>query len=155
VISTTATDQAVHLPDEKADIPRRRSTRRSDILRLLRRFAMMKALTILLTPLIGLVALSTRPADGIGLTGTEIAHHGNDNGAPSCTTCHGERFQGEPTLKAPALAGLPGAFIVSRLAHYAGPDGHNALMRQVATALSPEERKAVAAYLSTLPPAGE
>jgi cytochrome c553 len=113
--------------------------------------AMMKAFTIPLVPLIGLVAFGARAAEGTSLTGTEIAHHGNGDGAPACTSCHGEHFQGEPTLKAPALAGLPAAFILSRLAHYAGPDGHNPLMRQVATSLSPEEREAVADYLSSLP----
>jgi cytochrome c553 len=111
---------------------------------------MMKPLTILLVPLISLVALGARVADGQSLTGTEIAHHGNGDGAPPCTTCHGESFQGEPSLKAPALAGLSAAFILSRLAHYAGPDGHNPSMRQVATALRPDEREAVANYLSSL-----
>ena len=111
---------------------------------------MMKTPIILLVPLIGLVALGARAAEGTNLTGVEIAHHGNGDGAPACTTCHGEHFQGEPTLKAPALAGRPAAFILSRLAHYAGPDGHNPLMRLVATALHPAEREAVADYLSSL-----
>lgn len=110
----------------------------------------MKAFTILLVPLFGLLGFDL-PAEGVSLTGAEIAHQGNNNGAPACTSCHGERFQGEPELKAPALAGLPAAFILSRLAHYAGPDGHNPSMRQVATALGAEERQAVAAYLSSLP----
>jgi len=111
----------------------------------------MKALTILLAPLVGLVALGAQATEGMRLTGREIAHQGNGAGAPACTSCHGEQFQGEAALKTPALAGLPAAFILSRLAHYAGPDGHNPSMRQVATALGPEERQAVAAYLSSLP----
>jgi cytochrome c553 len=41
--------------------------------------------------------------------------------------------------------------ILARLAHYAGPTGHNAMMRQVATALSPAERQKVASYLAALP----
>jgi cytochrome c553 len=40
---------------------------------------------------------------------------------------------------------------LERLTHYAGPNGHNPLMRQVATALSTPERQAVASYLSSLP----
>jgi thiosulfate dehydrogenase len=116
---------------------------------------MMKALTVLLVLLIGLVAFGARPAAGTSSTGREIAHQGSDNGAPACAGCHGDHFQGDPRMKAPALAGLPAAFILSRLAHYAGPDGHNALMRQVATALSPEQREAAAAYLSSLPATGE
>lgn len=81
---------------------------------------MMKALTILLVPVIGLAALGARAAEGTSLTGTGIVHHGNGDGAPACSSCHGEHFQGEPTRK-PALAGLPAAFIVSRLADYARP----------------------------------
>lgn len=112
---------------------------------------MRKVSTILLAPLVGLVTPGAQATEGMRLTGQEIAHQGNGAGAPACTTCHGPQFQGEAALKAPALAGLPAAFILSRLAHYAGPDGHNASMRQVATALGPEERLAVAAYLSSLP----
>lgn len=82
---------------------------------------------------------------GISLNGPQIAHQGYGDGAPTCTTRHGGQFQGDAALKAPALAGLSRAFILSRLAHYAGPDGHNASMRQVATALSLGERGAVAA----------
>src|ERR1700691_3494231 len=112
--------------------------------------AMIEPLTALLVLRISLVTSGARVAEGQSLTGIETANHGNGDGAPACTTCHGESFQGEPGLKAPALAGLPAAFILSRLAHYAGPDGHNPFMRQVATALRPEEREAVANYLSSL-----
>ena len=113
---------------------------------------MMKIVSVALAPLVCLVVPDAQAAEGISLTGPEIAHQGNGHGAPPCVTCHGQQFQGEATLKAPALAGLRAAFILSRLAHYAGPDGHNPSMRQVATALGPEEREAVAAYLSSLPP---
>ena len=116
---------------------------------------MAKALATRVALVVGLVALSVQTAVGISLNGQQIAHQGNGDGAPACMTCHGEQFQGDAALKAPALAGLPSAFILSRLAHYAGPDGHNASMRQVATALSLGEREAVAAYLSSLPAAGE
>jgi hypothetical protein len=68
----------------------------------------MKGFTIPLVPLIGLVTLGACAAEGASLTGTEIAHHGNGDGAPACTSCHGEHFQGEPTLKAPPLVGRPG-----------------------------------------------
>jgi cytochrome c553 len=85
--------------------------------------------------------------------GPSIAHNGDGHGAPACVICHGQNFQGSPAIRAPALAGLPQATILDRLAHYAGPQGHNAMMRQVATALTQPERQAVAAYLSSLPPA--
>jgi cytochrome c553 len=85
--------------------------------------------------------------------GAAIVHYGNNNGALACSSCHGLDFRGSPATGAPALAGLTAAAILARLAHYAGPDGHNAMMRQEATALSPSERQAVAAYLANLPKA--
>jgi mono/diheme cytochrome c family protein len=42
----------------------------------------------------------------------------------ACSSCHGLNFHGSPAIGAPALAGLPAAAILARLAHYAGPDGH-------------------------------
>jgi cytochrome c553 len=112
---------------------------------------MAKVLAIGLRLMVGVATLGVQTAAGMSLSGQEIAHQGNGIGAPACTNCHGEQFQGDTALKAPAVAGLPQEFILSRLAHYAGPDGHNASMRQVATGLSLEEREAVAAYLSSLP----
>jgi cytochrome c553 len=72
-------------------------------------------------------------------------------GALACTTCHGQTFQGNPAIHAPALAGEPATTVLARLARCAGPSGHNAMMRQVTTSLSPAERRAVATYLASLP----
>lgn len=105
---------------------------------------MRRAITLLF-PWFLLTAMGPAP------DGSSIAHGGNGHGAPACTTCHGGQFAGNPAIKAPALAGLPQAMILARLAHYAGPSGHNALMRQVATSLTSTERQAVAAYLASLP----
>jgi cytochrome c553 len=104
----------------------------------------MHRIQILLLPMIALLVAAA------GRDGSVIAHNGNGHGAPACTTCHGPNFQGTPTIRAPALAGLSAATILARLAHYAGPTGHNAMMRQVANALSPVERQAVASYLAGL-----
>ena len=104
----------------------------------------MHRIPILLLPLVALLVAAAGP------DGSVIAHNGNGHGAPACTTCHGPNFQGTPTIRAPALAGLSAATILARLAHYAGPTGHNAMMRQVANALSPVERQAVASYLAGL-----
>ncbi len=85
--------------------------------------------------------------------GRSIVEHGNAHGAPPCSSCHGSGLDGNPAIHAPALAGRPAATIVARLEHYASPQGHNALMRQVATALSSSERQAVATYIAGLSPA--
>jgi cytochrome c553 len=85
--------------------------------------------------------------------GMDIVEHGNAKGAPACVSCHGAKLEGNPTLKVPALAGLPAATVLARLAHYAGPNGHNPTMRGVATALDQSERTAVANYIASLPKA--
>lgn len=101
---------------------------------------------------VSLLPLAVLVLAAAGPDGSIIAHSGNGHGALACVVCHGQHFQGTPGLHAPALAGLPMAKILARLAHYAGPNGHNAAMRQEATALSPAERRAVASYLAGLPP---
>jgi cytochrome c553 len=106
----------------------------------------MNRFVILLLASFGLTAMGSAP------DGHTIAYDGNGNGAMACTTCHGANFRGNAAIRAPALAGLSQATILARLAHYAGPTGHNAMMRQVATSLSITERQAVAAYLAGLPP---
>jgi cytochrome c553 len=92
---------------------------------------------------IGLIA-ATPPKPN----GAQIVHEGNGAGAPACMSCHGPTLGGGG---APALAGKPAAYIVARLEHYASPEGHNPTMRQVATALTPQERIAVASYIASLP----
>jgi cytochrome c553 len=98
--------------------------------------------------LLALAALSLMAAAPNGKT---IAFSGNGNGAAPCAACHGDHFQGNAALHAPALAGLSAKFILARLAHYEGPSGHNAMMKQEASALSPAEAQAVADYLASLP----
>jgi cytochrome c553 len=100
-----------------------------------------------LLPMLALPLAAAAPAGQI------IAEHGNGNGGPACVTCHGQNLHGNATIGAPRIAGLPAAEVLARLAHYAGPNGHNAMMRMVATGLTPGERQAVAEYLGSLPPA--
>jgi cytochrome c553 len=106
----------------------------------------MNRMRLFLLPLLALPLVAAAP------DGRIIADHGNGNGGPACVTCHGENFQGNAAIGAPALAGLPAAEILARLAHYAGPHGHNAMMRAVAVGLDPGERQAVADYLASLKP---
>jgi cytochrome c553 len=89
-------------------------------------------------------AVAAQPAPD----GRTIVLQGNGHGAAACSSCHGAELQGDPKIGAPAISGRPAAFIQARLAHYAGPQGHNPLMRQVARSLTPAERYAVAQYIS-------
>jgi cytochrome c553 len=82
--------------------------------------------------------------------GQSIAQNGNNNGAMSCSSCHGVTFGGNPALQAPALAGLPASTILTSLNSFASNPASNPMMHQVASSLAPDERQAVATYLSGL-----
>lgn len=92
------------------------------------------------------------PAQAQSADGAHIVTSGSAGGAMACVSCHGANLMGNPAIKAPQLAGKPASYILARLAHYASPEGHNALMKAVATALTPPEKQAVAVYLEHLKP---
>ena len=83
--------------------------------------------------------------------GRQVVEQGAASGAPACTSGHGQHLEGNAAIKSPALAGEPSAYVISRLHHYASPEGHNVMMKQVATELTPAEQDAVANYIATLP----
>jgi cytochrome c553 len=103
-----------------------------------------------LLALTGVASVNPASAKAVVL-GRTMVEQGSPGGAPACTACHGAGLQGNLAAKVPAIAGRPADFIFARLVHYASPEGHNASMRQVAAALSPGERRAVANYVSKLP----
>ncbi len=82
--------------------------------------------------------------------GRAIALHGNGNGALPCAACHGVNGQGNASIGAPRLAGLPAGVIVAALQGFAKGDGGNAMMQNIARALSAAEMRAVAGYFSGL-----
>jgi cytochrome c553 len=102
---------------------------------------------ILVVCLLPMTALAAAP------DGNQIFLHGNSNGALPCAACHGQKAEGNPSIGAPKLAGLPAAAIETYLAQFANGQGGNATMQFIAQALSPAETKAVAAYLASLGPA--
>jgi len=83
--------------------------------------------------------------------GASIVQHGAPGGIIPCKVCHGMQLQGNAAMGAPPLAGLPeGTTIAALAAIAAGQQGKNFAMRDVARALTPVQRKAVAAYLAGL-----
>jgi cytochrome c553 len=82
--------------------------------------------------------------------GRDIALHGNDNGALPCAACHGVNGQGNESIGAPRLAGLPASVIEGYLKAFAAGDGGNAVMQGIARSLSPAEMGAVAGYFAGL-----
>ncbi len=82
--------------------------------------------------------------------GRQIALHGNANGALPCAACHGVNGQGNASIGAPKLAGLPAGVIVGALQNFSKGQGGNAMMQNIAGALSPAEMQAVGAYFSKM-----
>lgn len=80
--------------------------------------------------------------------GRQIALRGNDQGALPCAACHGVSGEGNASIGAPRLAGLPAGAIDAALQRFASGNGGNALMQSIARALSPAERQAVASYFA-------
>jgi cytochrome c553 len=101
------------------------------------------------------VALALAPVLALGAApdGRQIVLHGNDNGAMPCAACHGVDGQGNASIGAPQLAGMPAATIETDLANFAAGTGGNATMRYIAEALSPAETRAVADYFAGRPAA--
>jgi cytochrome c553 len=82
--------------------------------------------------------------------GAQIYAHGNDNGVLPCAACHGANGQGNTSIGAPKLAGLPAPVIKTALAQIAANPGGNTAMRMVAQSLTPAATDAIAAYLANL-----
>jgi len=82
--------------------------------------------------------------------GQQIALHGNATGALPCAACHGAAGQGNTSIGAPKLAGLPAGVIVSALQNFSKGQGGASMMQNIAAALTPAEMQAVATYFSKL-----
>jgi cytochrome c553 len=91
------------------------------------------------------LAQSARAADG-----QAIAANGNGGGAPACSACHGEHGEGRPDAAYPRLAGLNSEYLVRQLNAFAGGGRFSEAMQPIATALTPDERKAISEFYAGL-----
>jgi cytochrome c553 len=96
------------------------------------------------------VLLIARLAFANSPDGATVFTQGDDHGVLPCAACHGAKAMGNSSIGAPKLAGLPAAVIKQAVAQIARTDGGNAVMRNIAQALSPAEADAVADYLASL-----
>lgn len=80
-----------------------------------------------------------------------IAAQGNDQGAAPCQSCHGVDGGGQASGGFPRLAGLNAAYLRRQLDALASGSRQSPVMRVMATALSGDERQAMADYYSKLP----
>lgn len=81
-----------------------------------------------------------------------ITRQGNGKGAAPCMACHGVDGGGQAASGNPRLAGLDAAYLQKQLDDLASGARDSAVMKPTATALSEDERHALARYYSKLPP---
>ncbi len=86
--------------------------------------------------------------------GQAVYRGGNkETGVPACMACHGPNGSGMPAAKWPALSGQYSAYVEAQLNAFASgarKNDANNMMRDIASRMSPEEIKAVSAYVSGL-----
>lgn len=103
----------------------------------------------------GLWLVSAWPLAAGATTAQALVSQGNGRGAPPCQSCHGADGAGQAAAGFPRLAGLDPAYLRRQLDDYAKGTRANPVMQPVATALSADERDAVAAYYAGLPVAAK
>lgn len=93
------------------------------------------------------VGLAVTPAQAE--MGADLVARGNAHGAIACGACHGATGAGNPQLGYPRLSGMPAKYTVRQLDAFAEGSREHPTMAGIAKALSPDERRAVAAYFET------
>jgi len=86
--------------------------------------------------------------------GQKIYRAGNkESGVPACMACHGPTGAGVPAAKWPALSGQHSAYVEAQLKTFADgtrSNDPNSMMRDIASKMTADEMKAVAAYVAGL-----
>lgn len=72
---------------------------------------------------------------------------------PACSSCHGSQGEGLLAPNAPRLAGLDAGYLDRQLADFADGRRRNAVMAPIASALTPQQRAALATHFAALPAA--
>jgi cytochrome c553 len=98
-----------------------------------------------------LPALLALHATAAPVDAARIAAEGNGAGAAPCRSCHGADGGGQAAAGFPRLAGLDEHYLARQLDAFADGSRANPVMKPVASALSPEERQALAVFYSRLP----
>ena len=80
-----------------------------------------------------------------------------EKGVPACTACHSPQGNGNPASVYPRVGGQHAAYLEKQLQDYKNgvraadaTTGNKLMMKQISAKLSPEEIKAVSAYISGL-----
>ncbi|MFE8070474.1 c-type cytochrome [Marinobacteraceae bacterium S3BR75-40.1] len=99
----------------------------------------------------GLLLLMLSPHGFSDEAGQQLAQQGGE-GIPACASCHGAKGEGNAAAGWPHLAGLPADYLASQLKAFANGSRDNATMAPIASALSDQQREAVAGYFAGLAP---
>ncbi|CBL46078.1 Cytochrome c family protein [gamma proteobacterium HdN1] len=109
---------------------------------------------LFLGALLSVVTVSSLAASGASrnevVNGEKIAREGNGRGAVGCLVCHGMHGEGVSVSGFPRLAGLNARYLEKQLNDFVSGARDNVVMKPTATALSEDERRAVADYYSKL-----
>lgn len=97
-----------------------------------------------------LAAGSVAQAASLADQGKQIYTQGG-GGVPACVGCHGAKGEGQAAANFPFLAGQGNQYLDEQLQAFASGSRDNAIMKPVASGLSADQRKAVIAYIGTLP----
>lgn len=97
------------------------------------------------------LALAISPLTAVAVDAPAGANPTGDQGVAVCAACHGLDGAGQPAAGFPRLAGLNAAYLQKQLDDFANGRRENAVMKPMATALSPADRKARSEYFSKLP----
>jgi cytochrome c553 len=96
----------------------------------------------------GALWLTAMSSGSLAADGRALATSGNGRGALPCAVCHGAQGEGQPGAGFPRLDGLNSVYIRQQLDDFADGKRANDIMRPIASALSPDERQAVATFYS-------
>jgi cytochrome c553 len=94
------------------------------------------------------------PTDAQRQTGATIAAQGGGGAVAACNSCHGAQGEGNAGGGFPRIAGQSYAYLAHELDSYAGGSRKNAVMQPIASAMTPQQRQAAAAYFASLNPGG-
>lgn len=90
-------------------------------------------------------------ANAHAVDAAQLATQGNGRGAPPCLGCHGADGGGQAAAGFPRLAALDASYLRRQLDSFADGTRDNPVMKPVATALTTDERQALAEYYSRMP----
>ncbi len=101
--------------------------------------------------LVAMVGIALPAGAAPAVDAASIARQGNGKGAPPCMACHGADGAGQAASGNPRLAGIDAAYLQKQLDDFASGTRSSPIMQANATALSEDERQALALYYSKLP----